>query len=839
MKTYLARYWAVYGISLAAPAFAACGDSGGTPTDTDETMTSQGPSPTDPTTGSTGDTTSDTTGDSTTALPTTSSASDSQTGSSSTGDPDTTTEPIDDTTTSTTTGGDVCQTILCGNPAVCCGADEECVNAECTPICESGVRCGIDQEICCDAGDVCVGTMCTTPGKDCKDSYDCDPGNYCEGLLGKCLPQPEDLSCQLKPIFDKVDVQLEWAWTADEVTATPLVADVDGDGIPDVIVNTMFAEGVRERGEIVLLDGATGQEKWRITHNPNNNQFGSHGLSTPAVADVDGDGLPDIIYAGRGTGNGTNFQVSPVHAVNGEGEFLWTGRNAQNQVVNHRIVHGSATVVNLDDDPEAEIAFGGLIFDNDGRMVWAQGTHPAQLGTPLNPNNQNPIYTGGLATFADLDDDGYPELITGRDAWKISWSPGDPPNVSVSLFWTNNAGNGNDGWPSVADLDGNGTPEVVLTAWPQIRVIDGATGNLWCGVDPTGFACQNNPGIRTQPIQIGGANLGGPATLADFDGDGRLEAGISVGVAYAVYDFHRPDEVIVKPANDPAPAPGAMYPRWKATIQDATSSSTGSSVFDFQGDGKAEVLFQDECNAYVFSGENGAVQLRITNSSSTVHEYPLVADVDGDGNSEFIVVANLSNPNENASCLAKNPNYATRKGVFLYGAGADNWVPTRRVWTQHTYHVTDADSSGNVPLMEQSNWEVEGLNNFRQNVQGEGVFNAADLTASLSINLNKCSDELVLQATIYNEGSLGVPAGIDVSFFQGSDNTGIKLGSKPTLEPLLTGGSTLVTWTLDAPMEKTSYYVEVDFGENGGIVDECDNTNNGSVVPDAECPAPG
>jgi hypothetical protein len=41
----------------------------------------------------------------------------------------------------------------------------------------------------------------------------------------------------------------------------------------------------------------------------------------------------------------------------------------------------------------------------------------------------------------------------------------------------------------------------------------------------------------------------------------------------------------------------------------------------------------------------------------------------------------------------KTPNYMPRKGVFSYGAGADNWVPTRKVWTQHTYHVTNADST--------------------------------------------------------------------------------------------------------------------------------------------------
>ena len=412
----------------------------------------------------------------------------------------------------------------------------------------------------------------------------------------------------------------------------------------------------------------------------------------------------------------------------------------------------------------------------------------------------------------------------------------------MTLLWKNTDGLGNDGWPSVGDIDQNGTPEVVLVAWPDIKVIDGKTGKLWCGIDPTGVMCQGNDALRTKPIPIKGSNLGGPATIADFDGDGRPEAGIAGGVAYAVYDFYRAGEDVVVAGADPQPVLGAMYARWTQATQDNTSACTAASVFDFQGDGAAEVAFQDECKAYIYDGKTGAKQLEVLNSSSTVHEYPLVADADGDGNAEFLVVANLSEPGPNANCVKQTPGFVPRKGVYSYGAGADNWVPTRKVWTQHTYHVSNADSAGNPPMMEQDNWSDPLLNNFRQNVQGEGVFNAADLTASLAVSLEECSEKLVLQATIYNEGALGVPAGINVQFYEGTDNQGMNLGSKVTNEALLTGGSTTVTWEVMAPPpgQTTNYFVEVDYGiNNNGIIQECNNDNNGAVVTDAECPTPG
>src|SRR5690606_18177178 len=35
-----------------------------------------------------------------------------------------------------------CETVLCGEAATCCGADEECAAGACLPACDSGVRCG-------------------------------------------------------------------------------------------------------------------------------------------------------------------------------------------------------------------------------------------------------------------------------------------------------------------------------------------------------------------------------------------------------------------------------------------------------------------------------------------------------------------------------------------------------------------------------------------------------------------------------------------------------------------------------------------------------------------------
>ena len=67
----------------------------------------------------------------------------------------------------------------------------------------------------------------------------------------------------------------------------------------------------------------------------------------------------------------------------------------------------------------------------------------------------------------------------------------------------------------------------------------------------------------------------------------------------------------------------------------------------------------------------------------------------------------------------------------------DRWVRTRPIWNQHTYHITNINDDGTIPAVEDDNWlspAGDPFNNYRQNVQDEGIFNAPDAVVSLLVD---------------------------------------------------------------------------------------------------------
>lgn len=706
---------------------------------------------------------------------------------------------------------DACENgTLCGSAnELCCEGETPVCNARglCAPDCgQDRVLCGANADICCGSGELCIFEQCRPIGKECTRFTDCDFGEYCEAGIGHCLSDdfPAGIECREEVEFDDLEIQLKWANDAYEIISLPVVGDVTGDGIPNIVINAAGPSSNNNwpKGNIVILDGRTGAEIRRIPHDPDNNQYGSHARSNIALADVDGDGKLDIIYPSHL--ESTSGNRSHIVAINGDGETLWVAKDKLGEKVKITVDNGAISVARFDNDPRAKIIVGASLIHHDGTVLWNHNNNGGQVGS-------NGTYYGGVGVVADLDGDGKPEIVTGRQAWKVNWqqaaAPNELPEVNVELYWEHGVA-ADDGYVAVADMDADGTPEVILVSNSQLRILEGTTGKLWCGRDSSGLECAANDSLRTQSVILpggqSGSNRGGPPTIADFDKDGRPEIGVAGGYFYTVFDINRPGEAIEHPADEPAPEPGQIFVRWKQATQDKSSNATGSSVFDFQGDGAAEVVYADECHMRVYSGDDGQILYEIENSTGTILEYPLVVDVDGNGRSEILVVANTINVGANC----KMDGYSPRKGIYAYEDPNDKWVRTRAIWNQHAYNINNINDDGTLPFPVRPWWHEH--NTFRSNRQGEVPLNAPNPTvAALSATTFTCPPLMTIRATISNPGTRAIPAGMPVSLYRKYGTTLEIVAIQATTAILLPGAELVLEFPYEA--DASEYNDPLDF----------------------------
>jgi hypothetical protein len=690
---------------------------------------------------------------------------------------------------------------VCGGTA-CCGTDQVCLDGECYLDCGEDPPCG---DVCCDAGQVCHAGGCTVPGEPCDDPYDCPADQYCEATLGRCLPRGGiDTSCEYRPDPGDFAPQVDWTWTGsttvpdhNQVMMQPIVVpltDDNGDGaiderdVPDIVFDTFAgATGYQQYGVLRAIRGDGSGEIFSVTG------YRTRPDSSIAAADLDGDGIVEIVTClERG--------VEQVIAFEHDGTFKWQAAGGPPC----RAAAPAIADVDLDGAPEIAIRRG--LLEADGTVAWFDATHPMQA--------QEEDAGGDFSAIANLDGDAQLEIVAGTTVYNhdgtVLWDRGLPT-----------------GYPAVGDLDSDDEPDVVVvqsrgsgvgTSWTDrphyLQAFHADGTDLWGPVDI-------NQGMPTPDGPAGG----GPPTIADFDRDGRPEVAAAGGYGYVIFN-----------GEDGSPL-------WFRETIDRSSRCTGSSVFDFEGDGAAEAVYGDEYNLHIYRGADGVELFTMCNTSATHWEYPVIVDVDGDDHAEVVVARNNYNP-----AFVCADGSAAPTGIAVVGDARNNWVRTRRIWNQHTYHVTNVEEDGAIPSPERDNWAVAGLNNFRQNVQPEGLFAAPDLeVARVVIDEGSCPVTVEVAAWIVNRGAAGAPAGIPIAFYEGDPTAGgVLLGVVPTPAPILPGASVRVA--LDVPVgdarvgERIPIHVRIDddgTGAASGAMHECRTGNNGYGPVDALCPIIG
>jgi len=243
---------------------------------------------------------------------------------------------------------------------------------------------------------------------------------------------------------------------------------------------------------------------------------------------------------------------------------------------------------------------------------------------------------------------------------------------------------------------------------------------------------------------------------------------------------------------------------------DSSSHRTGSSVFDFDGDGQTEVVYADQHYLRVYRGIDGTVVFETPNTSATTYELPVIVDIDNDNHADIVACSN-------------NFYFSGNTGIRVYQDKHNTWLNTRKIWNQHSYHVTNINNDGTVPAVEQNSWQVH--NTYRLNLQPDSDLSltaAPDLTAS---QLQFYPGESVNFSVRIGNGGIAPSPETLVSFYNGNPQNGGALVGSITVDGIEpnTYKDVMLEELKGLPKGNMELYAFVDANEQ---VPECNETNN-------------
>ena len=494
------------------------------------------------------------------------------------------------------------------------------------------------------------------------------------------------------------------------------VGDVNGDGKLDLVVANDCAYNTCANGSVsVLLGNGDGTFQGAVS-------YGSGGLYaySVAVADVNGDGKPDLVVANQYADNTyTNGGVS-VLLGNGDGTFQAAVSNGSGGQEAYSVAVGD---VNGDGKPDLIVANYCVSNSN-----CSNGSLGVLLGRGDGTFQAAVSYgSGGLDTYSvavgDVNADGKPDLIVAN------WCASSNCNGSVGVLLGNGDGtfqaavsyaSGGDGAFSVevGDVNGDGKPDLVVANASGIGSVGVLLGNGdgtfqtvvsygSGGRSPISVAMGDVNGDGKPDLVVSnecGSNnncANGSVAVLLGNGDGTFQAAPAYGSggqgaqSVAVEDVNgdgKPDLIVASQYADNNYANGSvsvLLGNGDGTFQAAVSYGSGGwnadsvAVGDVNGDGKPDLVVSNECISNN-NCANGSVAVLLGNGDGTFQAAPAygsggqgaqsvaVEDVNGDGKPDLIVanvcISNNNCANGSVSVLLGNGD-GTFKAAVSYGSG--------------------------------------------------------------------------------------------------------------------------------------------------------------------------
>ncbi|MDZ4803996.1 MAG: C25 family cysteine peptidase [Candidatus Eisenbacteria bacterium] len=384
--------------------------------------------------------------------------------------------------------------------------------------------------------------------------------------------------------------------------SSPVVHDFDGDGILEIIIGGEEIYVVRADGT-EYRNGDDDSRTLGILTRTNKANF----WSTPAVADVDGDGILDIVAAG--------FNDGKLYVFGSDGSTRAGWPRALGNPLGQSdaaVAWGSPLIVDLTNDGSREIIIPGnrylFAFHADGTEVSDGDSNPATYGPWLDLGG---AFNYGTAAAADFDQDGRPEIAVGSRSGQFFLI--DDTGIVMPGFPKVYPGAQITGSPAIADLDKDGELEAIF---PLRNTAEIHAVNRF-GASPPGW-----------PVRIAvNQDLDASPTVADLDGDTFPDV-VMVGGSGRVSIWKGQNGVIF---------PG--FPVNLALLEQAQSFAVRGTpcLGDVTGDGVPDILIGTQtASVYGLSTSGQVLPGFPLRAEDNIEGGPLLWDIDGDGNTNIV-----------------------------------------------------------------------------------------------------------------------------------------------------------------------------------------------------------
>lgn len=280
--------------------------------------------------------------------------------------------------------------------------------------------------------------------------------------------------------FNGLTGKVKWTRSTRGSDSPPTIADLDDDGMPEILHGEFG-------GYVICINGENGSLAWEIPVDLN-----SWIQTAPSIADLDSDGKPDFVVA---TWNATSGDTNKVYAYRGyDHHLLWTFPLAD------VTYHGTA-VADLDEDGLPELVIG----DYSGRLYVLNGEDGSLAWDYI---WEEDYYIGAPATIADLDNDNSCEVIL------VSWFKVIALKNNGTLLWHYSIPDYGTAFrgTAVADINSDEYPDMIFgTSEGRLIVLNGLSGAVLVNTDLSAHIGKSFE-IDHAPV------------IADFDKDGDLDA---------------------------------------------------------------------------------------------------------------------------------------------------------------------------------------------------------------------------------------------------------------------------------------------------------------------------